>query len=77
MQGARLNMDSLRRIAAISSVTLLALGYAASQRAYFAGEWQSYAEKVDSPPVSMVAAVWMLFLIGLYLLPGRRQEEES
>ncbi len=56
---------------AASVVALLALGYAASQRAYLAGSPEEWAAKVDVPQVKFLALAVVLALVALGMVPDR------
>ncbi len=69
-------MNTIRTALGAIIMAVLGLGYAASQRAYFAGEAPQYAEKVDTPAVRMLAMVALLVVIALAFVPRREADEE-
>ncbi len=56
-------MKVLRRSVIFMVSLSLAIGYAASQIAYFHGEYASYARLVDSAPVPSLAIVVAVILV--------------
>lgn len=58
-------MRLLRSTLFVISAALLALGYAASQWAYFTGTYRDYAERVDVAPVRWLALTILLACVAL------------
>ncbi|MEJ5171524.1 MAG: hypothetical protein WHU10_11095 [Fimbriimonadales bacterium] len=64
-------MRGLKEAFAAIVVVLLALGYAASQRAFFAGVPEEWAAKVDVPQIRILALVVVIALLALGLVRDR------
>ncbi len=64
-------MGRLRNLVCLAVIALLAVGYAASQWAYFAGQGSDYAHRVDSAPVAWLALFLLIALIALGQMPDR------
>ncbi|MCA1946880.1 MAG: hypothetical protein LDL56_03545 [Armatimonadetes bacterium] len=64
-------MRGLKEAFAAIVVALLALGYAASQRAYFAGSPEEWAARVDVPQIKLLALAVVIALLALGLVRDR------
>lgn len=67
-------MKSLRLALSAFLVLGLVAGYLASQYAYFTGTTAQYTEKIDQPPVRMLA---LLFFIAAIALAFVKDKEPS
>ena len=67
-------MRTLRTALTAATLSLLCLGYAASQFAYFQGRFVEYAASVDIPPVRMLSGLLLLSAIVLAFIPDRGEE---
>lgn len=66
-------MTKVRMMVAVVTMLLLAVGYLASQYAYFQGNAPDYAAKIDSPPVVALSLVIFLAALILFLIPEREE----
>lgn len=57
-------MQTIRTALFVMIVGLLSIGYAASQWAWLTADFESYAKKVDVPPVQHLALVALLVVVG-------------
>jgi hypothetical protein len=64
-------MKTVRVVLSAISVLLLLAGYLASQWASLSGSAASYAEKVDQPPIRMLALLLLVAAIVLAFVPAR------
>lgn len=64
-------MRGLKEAFAAIVVALLALGYTASQRAYFAGSPEEWAARVDVPQIKLLALAVVIALLALGLVRDR------
>lgn len=67
-------MRSLRTALTVAALVLLSAGYAASQIAYFQGQFIEYAARVDSPPVRALSGLILLAAVVLAWIPDRDEE---
>lgn len=56
-------MDSAKRVLFLAVILLLTVGYAASQWAWWTGDFANYAKRVDVPAVQHAALVVLILLI--------------
>jgi hypothetical protein len=70
-------MKTVRFAFSAVALLLLAGGYAASQLAYFRGEWSEYAHKVDQPAVVFVALAVFLIALGLAFVPSDEEVRDQ
>lgn len=66
-------MTRVRVLVGASVAALIAVGYLASQVAFFQGSSAEYAARVDSPPIVMLAMVVLLAVIALFFIPDREE----
>ncbi len=62
-------MDTVRSWMSGISVVLLAVGYAASQRAFVGGTGAAYAERLANPALVALSLVWLALAVAAALLP--------
>jgi hypothetical protein len=66
-------MKRIRLLVAGLGATLIAVGYLASQVAFFNGQAPDYAKKVDGPQIVLLALVLFLTALGFLFAPDREE----
>ena len=69
-------MSRIRTLISITILTLLVLGYAASQLAALQGTAEQYAQKVDCPQVQYLALAFLLVCIVLAFIGDKEADEK-
>ncbi|MEA2552700.1 MAG: hypothetical protein QOJ65_876 [Fimbriimonadaceae bacterium] len=69
-------MRTLRTALTAAALSLLCIGYAASQWAWLQGTFPEYYARVDSPPVRILSGVLLLCAVVLAFIPDRSEEEQ-
>lgn len=70
-------MKTVRSALALVICLLLALGYAASQWAFFHGQAADYAKRVDTPPVRLLALALLIGCVVLTFVPARPRDDSG
>jgi hypothetical protein len=68
-------MSKVRTLLGGVILTLLTLGYLASQYAYFYGDPVDYAARIDQPQVKLLSLILFVALLVLAVVPDKGEEE--
>jgi hypothetical protein len=69
-------MKRIRLLIAGLGAVLLAVGYLASQMAFFNGQAQDYASKVDQPQIVLLALALFVAAVAFLVIPDRGEAED-
>jgi hypothetical protein len=70
-------MKAIRIALSTGVILALALGYGASQLAFFNGTWAEYSAKVDVPAIRYLALAVLILAVVFAFLPERSEGEQG
>lgn len=70
-------MKTVRSALSVAIFALLAIGYLASQYAYFTGAPSEYAAKLDRPEITRLALVFLVVAFALMWLPDSKEAKDT
>lgn len=68
-------MKRIRLLVAGLGAILLAVGYLASQFAFFNGQAADYAKKIDGPQIVLLALLLFVVAVGFLFVPDKEETE--